>query len=104
MSKVKTNPTYRKIAKMLKNIEKSNEVFIETNFYGQEHRQTIRYPEGDYLSSFNSIFIEETDNYNSYELSLNHLTEIVDDSDGIEPFSYCLYFDENNYVKINNEW
>jgi hypothetical protein len=102
MSKIKTNPTYREIARLLRLTEKSEEVFIEAYYDGQSHTQMIQHPIAMYNSKTNSISLQSVDSYGSYILDLDGLQNIYDL--GMEQFDHHLHFNRDKHIEITNEW
>jgi hypothetical protein len=105
MSKKQVNPKFKAVAKLLRFVNKADEVFVETNFHGQEHNQMIKNPIMDFGSKTNAIYIYSAEEeFGDYRLELKNVSEIVDWNEFGDQFSYRFVIDENNYISINNEW
>lgn len=103
MSKIKTNQKYRIVAKMLKDIEKADEIFIEACYEKQLHNQMIKYPVIEYCSRLNTIDISNFIDFNTYGIDLVGMKRVQFDRN-IGSFTYCLTFGKNIVIQITNEW
>jgi hypothetical protein len=103
VSKIKTNQTYRTVAKAMRGITKAKEVFIEAYYNGQEHRQMIEAPEPIYNSDTNCLGIITFSGYGDYCINLNELKEVDYINNG-ETFDCWLYFNKDTMIEISSEW
>ncbi|MBK1809166.1 hypothetical protein JHL18_00695 [Clostridium sp. YIM B02505] len=106
MSKKQANPKMQMVARMLRFVNKAEEVFIESCIFGQSHNQMIKYPFMDFGSATNMFSVNSTEEeeFGDYVVDLKYVTEIVDWNESGDQFSFRLVLGGDNYISINNEW
>jgi hypothetical protein len=99
MSKVRTNQKFRLVAKMLKDIDQAEEVFIESPW----NNQMIKKPLTQYGSNGRLLEIFTFDDYGNFIVDLNKKFEIQGDRNAVS-FTYWIEFADQSEITITNEW